>query len=172
MKHPKWIYSGYEYRRNLPHYQRAFEPVFISFSTRNAWQLTDKCKDIVFGACMFQEGRNAKLHALVVMTTHVHLLCNMLFDSDQKLIPIRKLMHSIKSFTAHEINKLLKDSGPVWEEESFDRGIRSDRDFYERLEYIRMNPVRAGLVKRAEDYRWFWQDPEIKLSKKIGVGRN
>jgi REP element-mobilizing transposase RayT len=172
MKNPKWIYSEYEYARNLPHHQRAFEPVFISFSTRNDWQLTDKCKDIVCGACKFQEGRSAHLHAFVVMTTHVHLLCSMLFDSDQKLIPMRKLTHSIKSYTAHEINKLLNDSGPVWEEESFDRGIRSEGDFCDKLEYIRMNPVRAGLVKRAEDYKWFWQDHTVKLPKKIAVGRS
>jgi putative transposase len=105
------------------------------------------------------------------MTTHVHLLCSMLFDSDQKLIPIRKLTHSIKSYAAHEINKFLKSEGAIWEEESFDRGIRSEANFYEKLEYIRMNPIRAGLVKRAEDYRWFWQDPAIKVPKKRAVGR-
>ncbi len=163
MKHPKWIYSEYEYRRSLPHYQRAFEPVFISFSTRNGWQLTDNCKDVVFNACKFQDGRSAKLHTLVVMTTHVHLLCSMLFDPDQKLIPVRKLMHSIKSYTAHEINKLLSDSGAVWEEESFDRGIRSQDDFFEKHEYIR---------ERAEDYKWFWQDPEIRLRAESAIPRS
>jgi hypothetical protein len=53
----------------------------------------------------------------------------------------------------------------VWEEESFDRGIRSEGDFYSKLLYIRMNPVKAGLVEVAEGYKWFWQDPEIELPR-------
>jgi REP element-mobilizing transposase RayT len=164
MKHPKWRYSEYEYSRNLPHHQRAFEPLFISFSTHDDWLLPDRAKDIVFSACKFHDGKLIKLHAMVVMSTHVHLLCSMRFDEDGKLIPLRKLTHSIKSFTAHEINKSLGVEGRVWEEESFDRGIRSESDFNAKLLYIRMNPVKAGLVKRAEAYKWFWQDSALKLS--------
>jgi hypothetical protein len=33
----------------------------------------------------------------------------------------------------------------------------------EKCEYIRQNPVRAGLVQIAEDYRWLWVDPDLKL---------
>ena len=46
----------------------------------------------------------------------------------------------------------------VWEEESFDHVLRSDESWEEKREYIRQNPVRAGLVKRAEDYLWLWTD--------------
>jgi REP element-mobilizing transposase RayT len=162
LKHPKWSYSEYEYSRNLPHHQRAFEPLFVSFSTRNNWALPGRAKDIVLEACKFHDGKLITLHALVVMSTHVHVLCSMRFDQKMRLIPLRKLTHSIKSFTAHEINKILGLEGRVWEEESFDRGVRSESDFNARLLYIRMNPIRAGLVKKAEDYKWFWQDLALK----------
>lgn len=165
MKHLKWIYSEYDYTRNLPHYQRDFEPLFVSFSTHDDWSLPDNAKDIVLAACRFHDGKLIKLHAVVVMTTHVHFLCSMRFDENNKLISLRKLTHSIKSFTAHEINKVLGLEGRVWEEESFDRGIRSESDFYAKLLYIRMNPVKAGLVKLAEHYKWFWQDPALKIPK-------
>ena len=34
--------------------------------------------------------------------------------------------------------------------------LRGDESFEEKLEYIRQNPVRRGLVTRPEDYRWMW----------------
>jgi hypothetical protein len=67
----------------------------------------------------------------------------------------------LKSVTAHRINKLLNTSGPVWEEESFDHVLRSDESLLEKCEYIRQNPVQAGLVARPEDYRWLWVGPEF-----------
>jgi hypothetical protein len=37
--------------------------------------------------------------------------------------------------------------------------LRSDESLKEKCEYIRQNPVRRGLVKRPEDYRWLWVNP-------------
>jgi len=31
------------------------------------------------------------------------------------------------------------------------------------VEYIRQNPVKAGLVKRAEDWKWTWMDLESEV---------
>jgi len=71
-------------------------------------------------------------------------------------------MQGLKSTTAHRINKLLHRSGPVWEEESFDHVLRSDESLKQKCEYIRQNPVRAGLVQKPEDYRWRWVNPRFK----------
>jgi hypothetical protein len=48
------------------------------------------------------------------------------------------------------------NGGAVWQEESFDHVLRSNESFEQKLEYIRQNPVRAGLVSRPEEYRWLW----------------
>ena len=40
------------------------------------------------------------------------------------------------------------------EEESFDHVLRGDESFREKVEYIQQNPVRRGLVRAAEEYRW------------------
>ena len=69
------------------------------------------------------------------------------------------IMHSLKSSSAHTINKMIGRSGPLWDEESFDHVLRSWESWEEKREYIRQNPVRAGLVRRPEDYRWLWLDP-------------
>jgi len=71
------------------------------------------------------------------------------------------ILQCLTGATAHVINKLLHRSGPVWEEESFDHVLRSDESLKEKSEYIRQNPVRAGLVATPEDYRWLWVDPQV-----------
>ena len=45
-------------------------------------------------------------------------------------------------------------SGPFWQHEYWDRFVRHEKEFNERLEYMHLNPVNKGLVKRPEDWRW------------------
>ena len=44
----------------------------------------------------------------------------------------------------------------VWQHESFDRIIRNEEEFYEKMNYIANNPVKRGLVENIEEYKWFW----------------
>ena len=103
------------------------------------------------------------LHAVVVMPDHVHLLLTPLRDGEGWPFPLVDILQCLKSTTAHRMNKLLGMSGPVWEEESFDHVLRSDESLKEKCEYIRQNPVEAGLVERPEDYRWLWVNPELRF---------
>jgi len=45
--------------------------------------------------------------------------------------------------------------GITWQENFFDHRIRSETDSH-KGEYILQNPVRAGLVEKAEDWPWLW----------------
>jgi REP element-mobilizing transposase RayT len=88
------------------------------------------------------------LHAWVVMPNHVHMLVT------PQTSPA-KFMHGLKGFTAREANKLLNRSGErFWQRESYDHWVRDDEQFRKIVRYIEENPVKAGLVRRAEDYRW------------------
>jgi RecG-like helicase len=67
-----------------------------------------------------------------------------------------EILKSIKGFTAREINRLDGRRGSVWQRESFDRYVRSDRDLAEKFQYILRNPWDAGVVRPDQDYRWIW----------------
>ena len=41
-----------------------------------------------------------------------------------------------------------------WQAKSYIFHIHSERKLLEKLDYMHLNPVRAGLVARAEDWRW------------------
>ena len=54
----------------------------------------------------------------------------------------------------------------MWEKETFDRYIRSDRDLAEKFHYILRNPWDAGVAGQNEDYPWIWTaDDEMRVSK-------
>jgi hypothetical protein len=63
-------------------------------------------------------------------------------------------MESIKVGSTLRINAGRKESGLLWQPRFFDRALRSTKEYNKMVEYIHLNPVRAGLVQRAEDWPW------------------
>jgi REP element-mobilizing transposase RayT len=93
------------------------------------------------------DGLRYKLFAWVVMPNHTHSL--MTRSEDREL---KDIMHSLKSFTSHEANKILRRKGQFWLEDYFDRYIRSEKHFRKTVEYIENNPVKAKLCKKPSDW--------------------
>jgi len=88
------------------------------------------------------------LHAFVVMPNHVHLLLS-------PSVSLPKLTKSLKGITAKRANEMLALTGRLfWQEESYGHLARNEREFERIRSYIERNPVRAGLVKEADHYRW------------------
>jgi REP element-mobilizing transposase RayT len=58
----------------------------------------------------------------------------------------------VKSHTARNVNKALGRSGKFWQRGFHDRAIRYEEDLQSVARYIVANPVRAGLVRRVQDY--------------------
>jgi len=146
------VYS-YEYRRRLPHFQPDFKIFFTTFCTYLRWILPPAARTIVVDTCVAGNGLKFDLYGLVVMSDHVHLALVPICRPEGP-IPIAEIMQAIKGASAHGINKLLNRRGKVWQEESFDRALRKEEQFEEKLYYMLENPVRAGLVSNPLDYPW------------------
>jgi carbamoylphosphate synthase large subunit/REP element-mobilizing transposase RayT len=80
------------------------------------------------------------LDAWVVMPNHVHVL---LTPSAGHALP--DILHSWKSFTAKEINRLRNSKGTVWQDETHDRIVRDLGELQRFRDYIRRNPKEAHL---------------------------
>ena len=152
--------AKYRYRRRLPHLQKADAALFVTFCTAARVKLPGEARDLFLEHCLREQETRVCLSAVVVMPDHVHLLMVPRRNADGWPFPLVDILQCLKGATAHRINKLLHRSGPVWEEESFDHVLRSDESLKEKREYIRQNPVRAGLADRADDYKWLWVSPE------------
>src|SRR6185312_344805 len=141
---------------NLPHIQSPGRIYHLTFRTQGV-ELSEAARKAALDACLHWNGKKAEVHACVVMPDHVHLLLTPVTIADQSTsVSLTELLHSIKSYSANQINKLLRRKGSLWQDESFDRYIRSDADLEEKYNYIRDNPVKAGLVERFEDYRFLY----------------
>ena len=147
-------------KRNLPHFERPWAKYIVTFGTRERAVLTAEERNIVLNAVLHERIRFT-LYAVCVMPDHVHLLMEPAIkeqDSDGAAIffSLTEILHSLKSFTAHQINRVRGKTGSVWEKESFDRLIRSEEDLQEKFHYITRNPQDAGVVAANEDYPWVW----------------
>ena len=152
--------SPYEYRRRLPHFQRSGAALFVTFHTLGFQPLNATARDIALECCLHDHGRRIHMHAAVVMPEHVHLLFRLKRDENGWQYPAHLVLQAIKGASSHRINRVLGNRGAVWDEESLDHVLRSTESLLEKLEYIRMNPVRRGLVNVPEDYQWLWINPE------------
>lgn len=146
----------YGYHRNLPHYQKAGRVIFVTFCKGTRIPFTAEARNVVLQHCLHDNGIRYELHAAIVMPDHVHLLLTALRDEKGWPYSLPTILKLVKGTSARSVNKLLDSCGPVWQEEFFDHVLRSQESFEEKLEYLRQNPVRRGLVRRPEDYRWLW----------------
>ena len=149
-------------KRRLPHFERPWGKYMVTFTTFERRIISESERDIVMECLIYPDSKNQyELYVASVMPDHVHLLFEPQIketDNDGKPVfwSLSELMQSIKSVSAHKLNKSRGGEGSVWEKESFDRLIRSDADLEEKFHYICRNPWDAGVVKQDEDYRWLW----------------
>lgn len=80
------------------------------------------------------------LYAWCIMPNHVHAV----FQPFQEYT-LDKILHSWKSYTATQANKLLKRTGVFWQREYYDHLIRNQTEFLRIIEYVVENPVKAGM---------------------------
>jgi REP element-mobilizing transposase RayT len=133
--------------------QRRIEK-FLDQGYGNAFLRLPQVARMVQDSLLKFDGIRYRLFAWVVMPNHVHSL-RARFEEYE----LSDILHSLKSFTSHEANKMLHRSGQFWIEDYFDRYIRNEEHFEKTVKYIENNPVKAGLCVEPEDWpyssAWF-----------------
>lgn len=74
---------------------------------------------------------------------------------------VTKILQDLKSKTAIKANKILNRSGTFWQHESYDHVVRDDKELKRICEYVLNNPVKAGLCKSWEDWKWSYCDFDL-----------
>ncbi len=100
---------------------------------------------IVQDALRHFHGDHYELIGWAIMPNHVHVVVRPLGIHE-----LPEILHSWKSFTAKQANKVLDHSGLFWQDEYYDHLIRNEEDFHRTIEYVISNPEHAGL------YDWPW----------------
>ncbi len=136
-------------RRNLPHLKASGATYFVTFRAKIL--LSPETRDIIMAEIRSCAGKRIDLDAAVVMPDHVHVILRLLGDEN-----LSDVLRMIKGRAARLVNQFLIRKGPLWIEESFDHVIRYEEEFQDKLEYVRQNPVKRGLVAQPGDYKWLF----------------
>jgi putative transposase len=113
---------------------------------RAAW-LTDEAVANTLSNLWRQEARDWIVGRWLLMPDHAHFFCT----------PSREGCHSVERWTEFWKDRLAKSLhlGPGrWQRGLFHRRIRSEEHYVEKREYLRQNPVRAGLVGQPDEWPW------------------
>jgi putative transposase len=163
----------------MPHdfqISRDSQALFITLNTKNRLPVfrKDEIKSVLCSA--IDEARKSAgllLFAYVIMLDHLHLI------TDQPK-PISEVLRVVKGITARRVIDYLKERNysaslaklqhetrdrnyrySLWQTEKNVFPIFSEKLFMQKVNYVHNNPVRAGMVERAIDYRWssarIWQ---------------
>jgi putative transposase len=89
------------------------------------------------------------LTAWVFLPDHWHAILG-----PRYLKGISLVMESVKVSSTRQINAQRGELGRLWQGRFFDRALRTVKEYQETVEYIHLNPLRRGLVKRPEDWKW------------------
>lgn len=177
-------FKGWYSSKYLPHFDFPHKRQYLTYrladslpsSRRDEWQalmaLDDDLErqreierhlDLGHGACHLREpriaelvqenlwhhdGEHYRLLAWVVMPNHVHVLVEV------RDMPLHKILHAWKGYTANAANKILGRRGIFWENDYFDRFIRNEDHLRRVVRYIESNPVKAHLAACAADWPW------------------
>jgi len=150
---------------------RRFEAVLDREMCGPIWLKDQRIAAMVVDSLRYRDGKVYRLDAYCIMSNHVHVVFapflterdlmegrsarGLTFMSFQP--PLDVIMHSLKSFTAQEANKLIGRTGAFWEAESYDHVIRTHAEFHRVVAYVLNNPVKARLVRRCQEWPWSWR---------------
>jgi len=115
----------------------------------NAYLQNPHVAALIQDTLLLFDGERYKLSAWVIMPNHMHLLLKPIEGHT-----LSGILHSLKSYTASEANKLLNRKGKFWMEDYFGRYIRNAEHFARTVVYIESNPVKARLCKEPSEWRF------------------
>jgi REP element-mobilizing transposase RayT len=129
-------------------YQEAIQE-YLDTSYGNCLLKKPEIASIVNTAIRYFNNDRYELLAWTIMPNHVHVLLKLLGNH-----VLSAILHSWKSFSSNEANRMLARTGEFWQREYFDVLVRSERQLEFFLRYVLNNPVKAGLCK--EIFQWPW----------------
>ena len=126
----------------------------------------DTHKEIVVESLRFlSKAKRVSIYGFVIMSNHFHLIWQLMGDHKRDAVQRDFLKFTgqqmLKRFRVEKssiLAELLVDAKDrkyqVWERNSLGIPLWSQEVFMQKLEYIHNNPVRAGLCKYSEDYKY------------------
>lgn len=138
------------WRRRLPHWEFAAVTYFITFRLKTG-QLSPEEVSLVLEHIKKGDPAYYDLFAATVMPDHVHTILR-----PKAGVSLSRITKGVKGVTARLINVRRGRRGALWQDESYDRIIRDDKEMGEKTEYIFENAIKQGLCNDGWVYESFY----------------
>jgi putative transposase len=151
-----------DYPRRPPRLERLFSSVqpfyFITFNTYRRSRILARAEihHCFRTFCGRAQDNDVAVGRYVIMADHIHLFAA--FPSIEATLP--QWIQMLKTMLGKEL-LLLGISKPHWQEGFFDHVLRNSESYAEKWDYVRLNPVRAGLSAQPE--AWPYQGEILRL---------
>jgi putative transposase len=153
-------------QRRKTNYEQ-FDSLLDQSSGEPHWLKEPDVAMIVKEAIHYRDSEVYNLLAYCIMPNHVHMLFELLSDTVGRnsisTYKVTNIIGALKKHTALQANRILQRSGAFWQHESYDHVIRDNNELENTLWYILFNPVKAGLTKEWEQWKWSYCKPELML---------
>jgi len=97
----------------------------------------------------YSEKWNSSIICYCLMPNHVHLLTRPFSEGS-----LQKMMQGITLCYTQHINRKYRRTGRLWESRYHSCIVDQEAYLWAVIRYIEQNPVRADIVKNAQDYRY------------------
>ena len=144
-----------------------FEALLNGSCQSPRWLAQDEVASVVAEAIHYRDGRMYDLVASTIMPNHVHIVVHFPHRwerqqqhevvegrRDPSTYTLTDILGNLKWNTALRCNRLLKRSGAFWQHESYDHVIWRPGELEKTVWYVLLNPVKAGLVRDWEEWKW------------------
>ncbi len=132
---PDWVKSGAVF----------FLTICCKFRGENELCREDRALRILEAVDFRQRLGRWYVYLFLLIPDHLHALVS--FPDQENM---RKVVSNFKENTAKQL-------GVKWHRDFFDHRLRNEEFFEEKAHYIRMNPVRKGLVEGVGDWPWVYE---------------
>ena len=102
--------------------------------------------DLLARSCLLHD---VALYNYCILTNHLHLLFKVFGDD-----VLSKFMHHVSNRFARKFNASQGRNGHLWEGRFRSTIVQEKTCFWRCMAYVDLNPVRAGIVRTAQDYAW------------------
>lgn len=129
--------------------------ITICCASRKTNQLAQPAVFTTMVAALEHYSRQEKLwpHLFLAMPDHLHALLS--FPRQERM---DKVLRDWKRYIA-------KETGVAWQDGFFDHRLRNNESYEEKARYIRLNPVRAGLIASPEAWEFAWPSPALETAR-------
>ena len=118
--------------------------VFLTVCVLRREPVLANCETHAGLVCAWRDADEWRVGLYLIMPNHIHLFCSPANED-----------HTIESwitFWKRRFRRGTSADAPRFQSRGFHHRLRRDENYHQKMEYVRANPVRAGLVTKPEEW--------------------